>query len=450
MTEYLKLIIIAQVAIAILILPSSAFAVCNCSREDPDGGNFSSPYEDQICDEYCISLGKSDFTGLNGCDKYGTGPENRSVPYCFLPVAYDSNVTISENTPMEITLHATNTDGDTMTYRISSGPSDGTLGTITGNKVVYTPYVNYTGIDSFSFRAIDENWGSNTATVTITVEPKCSAQLSHVFYGNVTIDGEPAPENTIISAVGPGFQSNITGNPVTTQKDGFYGSPDLTTQNLVVQGCIDDGAHIAFYADGVRAEVYDVNTSGPWQTTYPFKAGEVTNLNIRVPDEVYINAIRATISNSTYGFYTAIEIVKNPWMELRVTPGMFDIQISAEGVHRFSDLPELHRGATLGIYENGNPLSSEKNVWLGSKIVSYAYIANETRTFDILIYVNERPEINDVKHITIYTCSGSDCDNITTTQSPGARIFPGGQVSVDAGADQRFNITPFYGYQTLI
>ncbi len=90
-------------------------------------------------------------------------------------------------------------------------------------------------------------------------------------------------------------------------------------------------------------------------------------------------------------------------MEARVTSGMFTIKISATGVHRFSFLPELRRDTTLGIYENGNPVSSEKNVWFGWDVVNYEYIANETRTFDILIYVNERPEIHDVKHITIYT-----------------------------------------------
>lgn len=422
MTEYLKIIIIAQLAIAILILPSSALVVCNCSSEDLDCANFSSQGEAQTWYDYCKSLEKMDFSDLHGYDKDGTGCENISVPYCFLPIAYDSNVTISEYTSVEITLNATDPDGDIMTFSIGSGPSDGTLGTITGNRVVYTPHTSYTGVDSFSFRANDGNWGSNTATITITIEPSCSPQLPHVFYGNVTIDGEPAQEYTIILAVGPGVHSNITGNPVTTQINGLYGSADVTAQKLAVQGYIEDGAPIAFYADGRRAEVYDVNTSGPWQSTYPFRAGEMTNLNIRVPDEVYIYAIYATISNSTYGFETTIKVVKDPWLELRVTRGMFYIQISAIGVHDFIDQPEPGRVATLGIYENGIPVSSEKNVWFGSNIVSYEYVAIETRTFDILIYVNERPEINDVKHITIYSYSGSDCHNCTAAADPGSSI----------------------------
>jgi hypothetical protein len=410
MTEYLKLLILALIAIAFLILPSSAFIACDYSYEDPESGNFSSLCEAQIWYEYCTSWGIDDFSDLDGYDTDGTASENRSVPCCSPPVAYDSTVTMNENTPVEIILHATDPDGDTMTYSISSGPSDGTLGTITGNMVVYTPAADYTGVDSFIFRAHDGTCDSNTATVTLAVEPDCSAHLSHVFYGTVTIDGEPAPEYTGISAAGPGVRTDSAQNPVATKTDGSYGSSDNTTQNLVVQGSIEDGAPLTFYVDGVQAEVYDVSTSGPWQSAYPFRAGEVTNLNIRVPppDNVYINAISVTISNSTYGYTQKISVEKQPWMEIRVTKGMFDILISATGYHDFSGYPILGRSATLGIYEGGNPVSREMNVAFGSRTVSYEYVATETRTFDLSIYVDDRPEINEVRHMTVYVITGYD------------------------------------------
>jgi hypothetical protein len=422
MTEYLKSIIIVHFALAILILPSSAFVVCNCLGEDLDCGNFSSQCEAQTWYEYCRSPGKDDVYDLDGYDKDGIVCEDRPAPYCSPPVAYDGNVTITKDIPVEITLHATDPDGDTMTYRIGPGPLYGTLGNITGNQVVYIPEANFTGIDWFGFSASDGNWDSNTATVTITVGPDCS--LSQAFYGNVTINGQPAPEYTIISAAGPGIRSNITGNPVATQTDGSYGSANVTAQKLLVQGCIEDGTPLAFSVDGVQAEVCEVNTRGPWQSTCPFRAGEVTNLDIRVtptippPDTVYINAIGLTVSN--------------PWVELRVTRGVFDIQISATGYHDFRDFPLLGRNATLGIYENGSPVSSEVNVAFGSRTASYEYVATETRIFDILIYVNERPEIRDGKQITIYV--GPDRYNITPTASTEGSLSPAGQVFVDAGA----------------
>jgi len=413
MTEWLKVTIIAQLAIAILILPSAALPACNCSAEDPDWGNFSSQCEARISYEYCKSLGNADSYDLDGYNKKGTVGENRPGP-CFPPVAYDGTVTINENTAVEITLYVTDPDGDTITYRIVNDPLNGTLGTITGTTVLYIPYENYTGVDSFSFSAHDGTWDSNTATVTLIVEPEGSPILSHAFYGNVTIDGEPAPEFTMIVAVGPGVCSNITGNPVTVHTDGSYGSAGLTSQNLVVQGCIEDGAPVTFFADGIQAEVCDVTTSGPWQSAHPFRAGEVTNLDIRIPqtiptpDKVYISAIGVTISNSTYGFSSMIKLEKDPWMELKVTRDMFDIQISATGFHVFGDQPVQGRDATFGIYENGIPVSSERTVWFGSRTARYEYVATETRTFDILIYVNGQPEIYDVKHLTIQVIPGSE------------------------------------------
>ena len=51
---------------------------------------------------------------------------------------------------------------------------------------------------------------------------------------------------------------------------------------LLVQGSIETGAPVTFFADGARAECYDVNAGGPWMQTYPFSAGGVTSLNLRV------------------------------------------------------------------------------------------------------------------------------------------------------------------------
>jgi hypothetical protein len=395
MTEYLKPIIIAPIILAFLILPSSASV------------------------------------GIMG--------ENSSVLDNNPPLAYDLNVVMTENIPAEITLHATDPDGDTMTYSIGTGPLNGTLGPVTGNTIVYTPDTNFTGGDSFRFRSHDGTWDSNLATVTITVRPDCSLNRSQSFFGRVTIDGKPAPADTMLSVEGEGVRSNTTGNPAATRADGSYGSINDSAQSLQVQGCLEDGALLTFYADGVQAEVSEANTSGSWQSTWPFRAGEVTNLNLRVttpvlePDTVSIHAIGVTISNSTYGYSQSVIVEKNPWVELRVSPGM-TIQISVTGFHDFTDNPILGRNATLGIYEHGNPVSPKVNVAFGSRTASYDYIANETRTFDLLISVNERPEICAAKQMTIYVLSGPGSSNTTTPGGSGESTSPAGWVSGDAGA----------------
>ncbi|MCD4815700.1 MAG: tandem-95 repeat protein, partial [Methanosarcinales archaeon] len=84
------------------------------------------------------------------------------------PVASDQSITTPEDTSVDITLSATDADGDSLTYSIVDVPSHGTV-TLSGNTATYTPDANYNGADSFTFNANDGIADSNTATVSITV-----------------------------------------------------------------------------------------------------------------------------------------------------------------------------------------------------------------------------------------------------------------------------------------
>ena len=84
------------------------------------------------------------------------------------PVAADGNATGQENTPIDIPLHATDVDGDALTFSIVTLPLRGTLSTIVNNRVTYTPAQNYFGLDSFTFRAGDGR-ASDDGVVTIDV-----------------------------------------------------------------------------------------------------------------------------------------------------------------------------------------------------------------------------------------------------------------------------------------
>jgi hypothetical protein len=84
------------------------------------------------------------------------------------PVAEDINVETDENTPVDITLIATDPDGDTLTYTVESQPANGTLSGTAPN-LTYTPDAGFTGTDTFTYSASDGENISNIATVTITV-----------------------------------------------------------------------------------------------------------------------------------------------------------------------------------------------------------------------------------------------------------------------------------------
>ena len=85
------------------------------------------------------------------------------------PVSSDVSVSTEQNLVKSITFDATDINGDNLTYSAVSNPSNGTLGNINGNTILYTPNNNWFGTDSFTYKANDGTADSNVSTVTITV-----------------------------------------------------------------------------------------------------------------------------------------------------------------------------------------------------------------------------------------------------------------------------------------
>ena len=106
-------------------------------------------------------------TDLTTCALYDMGWTGSRCPDGVNAAAQSVNVTT--DTPVNITLQATDGDGDVLTYSIVTSPAHGTLGALNGAVVSYTPTAGYTGTDQFSFKASDALVSSNTATVAITV-----------------------------------------------------------------------------------------------------------------------------------------------------------------------------------------------------------------------------------------------------------------------------------------
>ena len=118
--------------------------------------------------------------------------------------------------------------------------------------------------------------------IPVVTADEAAPQLPQGFYGKVEAGSSPVGPGLIVEAVGPGVSSKMEGNPVTTLADGSYGALNFTSQKLIVQGDIATGTSITFYVGAIQAEVYDVAAGGPWNTTYSFQPGEITELNLRI------------------------------------------------------------------------------------------------------------------------------------------------------------------------
>lgn len=84
------------------------------------------------------------------------------------PTALAQTVTATEDTAKAITLTGSDPEGSPLTYAVVTQPTKGTLSGTAPN-LTYTPQLNYSGADSFTFRVNDGTANSANATVTINV-----------------------------------------------------------------------------------------------------------------------------------------------------------------------------------------------------------------------------------------------------------------------------------------
>ncbi|HOF96847.1 MAG TPA: PKD domain-containing protein, partial [Methanoculleus sp.] len=111
--------------------------------------------------------------------------------------------------------------------------------------------------------------------------------LPHEFYGNVAIDGSPAPAGTVVTAMIGGTACGS----VEVTSPGRYGDPDWNLGNrLLVTGTEgQNGETITFLVDGGAAD-----------QTAPFTPGRVTRLDLSFEETVTVPTARFT-ANVTSG-----------------------------------------------------------------------------------------------------------------------------------------------------
>ncbi len=152
------------------------------------------------------------------------------------PVASDQTEIVNKDTSKEITLVATDADGDTLEYSIVDLPMHGGV-VLVENVATYTPTEGYAGPDSFTFKANDGTSDSNTATVNIKVNipPVATGQ-------NVETPEDTAKEITLVASDADGvtLEYSIVGQPghgdvvlvdnlATYTPDPDYNGPDSFT-----------------------------------------------------------------------------------------------------------------------------------------------------------------------------------------------------------------------------
>jgi hypothetical protein len=168
------------------------------------------------------------------------------------PTAIGQTPTTPEDTPLVITLAASDIDSASLTFAIGTTPTHGSLGTVgtpvctpSGGgtsctaTVTYTPAANYNGPDSFTFTANDGTLTSTPATVTLSVTavndaPTASAQsvtVSKNVAKVITLSGADIDSASLTFAAGTpanGTLSAITGTSCTPSGSGTSCTASVT------------------------------------------------------------------------------------------------------------------------------------------------------------------------------------------------------------------------------
>jgi parallel beta-helix repeat protein len=192
------------------------------------------------------------------------------------PVASNTSVTTEKNVVLPIVLSATDSDVpvQTLTYSIVSGPAHGTLGTISGNQVTYTPATDYVGNDSFTFKANDGIVDSNVGVVMIVVNniiPVPSNALPLSFFDSGQFKDGVDPNY--------GIKDNtpITFKVIYTDQNG--GAPQNVTLHVKGTWAWADGLVLTMNHDqgGQGGSLYDGY----------YENGEVYSYTMTLPNDLY-------------------------------------------------------------------------------------------------------------------------------------------------------------------
>ena len=99
------------------------------------------------------------------------------------PTCEEVSTWTTEGEPVSIPLSCTDADGDPMTLSIDGQPEHGTLGTLSGGSVTYTPDLAWQGTDTFTYVGQDYGRSSSPTQVSVEVSPNFSCDVIYAQEG---------------------------------------------------------------------------------------------------------------------------------------------------------------------------------------------------------------------------------------------------------------------------
>ena len=218
-------------------------------------------------------------------------------------VANTLNISTNVNTAVSVTLTGSDANNDPLTFSVVSNPTHGSLSGTPPN-LTYTPNINYTGSDSFTFLANDGLADSNTATVSINI---ASSNLPPVVNPQNEETNEDTAKGIVLNASDPeGSAVTYTFTSPPTEGTLLGTAPNMTyTPNPNYNG-IDRFSYFARDAQSNRSTTVTVTITINPMNDAPTRINQslTTGINVSLPITLTANDID--------GDSLTFEITNNP------------------------------------------------------------------------------------------------------------------------------------------
>ncbi len=312
------------------------------------------------------------------------------------PVAQDMSASTGEDTPINITLAASDPEGESLTYTILE-VNNATV-TLNGNVATYTPNANFNGTDTFTYKANDGTLDSNIATVTMTVSAE---------------DDEP---NTLDVATTTDEDVAVTVNLSAEEYDGDSYSFAIVTD--VSNGTTSlNGSTVT----------YTPNQDFNGEDTFTFEATDDTGRTINVAtatitvnpvnDAPIVEDIRVTLNENRL---ITINLDEKESSDIKFTinsnrSGSIDITLTAddpEGDTLVFSIIETNAGAVS--LEDDVATYTPSQDWNGVDTFSFKAFDGEleSNVAKVILSVNPQNDAPTVKDMTITTSEDTDIEFI--------------------------------------